>query len=640
MLKLFKKCARVLQEIRNIVVEAEHLEQTINLSAEWMLDNTHVIQGNVEEVLRNLPGKFYRDLPKLTEGPWKGLPRIYVLANDLVKNTANHLTYQNIIAYLKSYQTVDKLTIGELWAFPLILRLRLIECMQTLACHIERRIREGEFASLWGNRLLTISRQFPDQLPIFLKELAIEVPHPSPHFAEELLDHLFDDVSALPDVTRWLDEKLSKNSQEILHLEQKQKTIEQTAFSNAIISIIHLSQFSWREIFESVSPVDAIMKDDPSNVYNEMDFNTKDSYRHSIEIVSRGAKDSEVNIANTILQFALQGKDEVTRHVGYYLIDDGRPILEKAVGYSSTLLQRIRRWLNLHPSTSYFSSIGLLTFAIEILVFLLSLNFGAGLAQTWIFTLLALIPASEISLQLLNLLFTNILPPHVLPKMSFKQGIPKENKTLVVIPVKILNADNIDHSIKRLEIHYLANPDPELRFGLFIDLFDARQQAMAQDEELIKTAIEGMRSLNEKYGKDKFYLFNRPREWSNSESAWIGQERKRGKLESLNEFLLNNGNSEAVLVVGKKEGLNNIRFVLTLDLDTQLPKDKAKDLIETISHPLNLPRLSADNTVLRGYTIIQPRVNTDFSQARLTLFSRIFADASTIDPYTQAVSDV
>ena len=242
LLKNLSQCEKSLNEIRHFVAEAEFVEQTVTISAEWLLDNTYVIQGNIEEVRRNLPEKFYHELPKILHGPLAGIPRIYVIAKDLVYSTVNRLTRENIIAYINSYQSIDQLTIGELWVLPLMLRLRLIECLNVLSLDIDRRLREGEYACFWGNRLLNVSRREPGRLKNFLDELQQDEKHPSSHFAEELLDHLYDEDKIIPLVRGWLEENLRNDIHEIIKQEQLQKTNEQISLSNAIVSLITLSQ--------------------------------------------------------------------------------------------------------------------------------------------------------------------------------------------------------------------------------------------------------------------------------------------------------------------------------------------------------------------------------------------------------------
>lgn len=210
LLTTLKRCEKSLNEVRYTLAEAEFVEQTVTLSAEWLLDNTYVIQGNIEEVQKNLPKSFYKELPKIAEGDFKGHLRIYLIAKDIVNCSANRITRENVILYLNSYQVASPLTIAELWALPLMLRIRLIESLEVLSLDIERRLIEGEYAGFWGNRLLNIYRKDKDKLESFIKSLKSEVKNPSSHFAEELMDHLYDDENIMNSVKEWVEKSFIK----------------------------------------------------------------------------------------------------------------------------------------------------------------------------------------------------------------------------------------------------------------------------------------------------------------------------------------------------------------------------------------------------------------------------------------------
>jgi len=641
LLKSLNRSEQLLSFLRYDVAEAEIIEQTLTLSAEWLLDNSYVIQGSIEEIQRNLSKKFYRQLPKISKGRLKGLPRIYAIAIEIVNGTAGKLNRENISQFCTSYQTIHPLTIGELWALPLMLRLRLIEWLQFLSVHLDKRMREGELAGFWGNRLLYASRRESDCLPNFFDQLSKEVPHPSPHFAEELLDHLFDEESVLGLTKKWLESRFKIPLQDVIHQEQMNEAAEQVSFSSAITSLITLTQLAWQDIFEEINPIDAVLNKDPSGTYSQMDFKTRNHYREAIEEISRHSKFSEVEVAQQVLELAGKSSVLLQRHVGYYLIDEGRKILEKMTHYHPPFFKTIQRGIISYPSSFYFSSIAFLSVALEALLFNFLVLSGFSLLQTFCFTLLGLIPLSEIAIQCVNFCISYLLPPVVLPKMLYEKEIPLTCKTLVVIPTLLQNEESIQEDIRQLEIFYLANSDPSLSFSLFSDFCDAPEKHQKTDEMFLKMALDGIKDLENKYGPDKFFLFHRQRIWSPSEKAWIGWERKRGKLENLNCFLMGETLSENILYLGNADTLKGTQYVITLDADTQLPKDRAKELIEVLSHPLNAPYLAAnEKELVRGYTIIQPLVSTDFPHTNTTWFTRIFSERAAIDPYTLASSNV
>src|SRR5207247_3207789 len=281
-------------------------------------------------------------------------------------------------------------------------------------------------------------------------------------------------------------------------------------------------------------------------------------------------------------------EDEVARHVGYYLIDAGRPALERATSAKVPLAERLRRWLRAHGAGAYFGSIFLLTAAMVVAPLLFSAVSVHSLKHTLLGFLL-LLPASELALLIVNYLVTSLLPPQVLPKMSFKkEGIPDDCRTLVVVPTLLTTPNAIQTELDRLEIRYLGNTDANLRFALLTDFADAPRQNMPEDEEYIDIVARGIEKLNRRHGAGRFFLFHRARSWSESEQRWIGWERKRGKLEHLNRFMTGESapELEGFLHTGNRTQIQGIRFVITLDADTQLLRGTARRLIATLAHPL------------------------------------------------------
>src|SRR6516162_5163038 len=620
--------------------EAHH---AFTLSAEWLLDNAYLIREQVADLRKSLPQKYYGKLPLIASGPNAGLPRIYHVAAQMVTETDGALEPDIIGRFLAAFQPITPLDIGELWALPLMLRLQLLECLRTLAIQVDQQQRESEEADFWANRLITAVRHSSPRLLKIMEELVERYPEPTPHFASELVAHLYDDEGALPVVSGWLERSLRSPLLEVMQQEHRHQAVQQTALTNAINSCRRLAQIQWRELFQSTSWAESELATDPAGVYARMDFDTRDRCRSAVEEIARWSNCSEQKTIDHALALAKAAQDEVARHVGYYLIDAGRPVLEQAIGARVPLAERSRRWLRAHATGAYFGSLLLLMASLVGAPLL----FVAGLVP-WVtlgfLGLLLLLPASELAVLIVNYLVTSLLQPEVLPKMSFeKEGIPDDCRTLVVVPMLLTTPSAIQSQLSRLEIHYLGNTDPNLRFSLLSDFSDAPRQNMPEDAEYIDIVARGIEELNRRYGAGRFFLFHRGRSWSESEQRWIGWERKRGKLEQLNRFLIGESapELEGFLCAGDRAQLEGIRFVITLDADTQLLRDTARRMIETLAHPLNQARLSPDGRrVIRGYTIIQPSVSTSLPSASATWFSRIFADPRGIDPYTHAVSDV
>lgn len=634
LLKRLKKSKKLITEIHQELTDLDQLEQSITLSVEWLLDNFYLIRGHIDDVLLNLPKNYYRELPKILSGPNKGLPRVYTIAMKLIEVTGGKLTQTNIIRFLKSYQEISPLNIGELWAMPLMLRLALIEVLRNLVLYADIRQREAEVATFWGNRLLNVA---PDNVSIMdaliqdLKRQKIEL---TPHFAEEVLGQLFDKGEALIDVKKLLENELGPEIDVVLQKDQIKETEELSALSNAIKSLMILSQIEYRQIFHEVSKVDAILSNDPTDTFSHLSFPTLDLYRRNIERIAKHCPANEIEVARKVLELAENSNDTLSRHVGYYLIDDGKKTLEKVLNYKLSFSEKIQHLIKKYPLACYLGSVGLFVLLLEALLYFYTKNIPL--------LFFVLIPISEVAIQCLNVVFTKLLPPYLLPRMNFQGIISEEFKTLVVVPILLIEK-MIQEELKQLEVHYLANPSPNIKYALFSDFVDHKEEVKEDDCKLLEKITKGIHALNKKYGEGTFFLFHRSRIFADSEDRYMGKERKRGKLEELNRYLLeiDKKTTPNILYVGKNENLKNIRFVLTVDADTQLPKESITRLIETAAHPLNYPVQDQETgQVTRGYTIIQPRMTTSLPSANATLFSRIFSGAAGADPYAQAISDI
>ena len=642
-------CESILEEVRQVLAEASHLEQVITTPAEWIMDNAFIINSHISDVRKNLPKKFYRELPVMAGGPFSGDPRIYGLARELVLHTEGQIDWHCISDFLGAYQSVSPLSSGELWAFPLMLRISLIDNLCYLAEKVDRQLREREIADFWANRLIVAARNEPDLLFSIISEFIAEVPSPSVYLAFQLIEHLYDEETALRPIQGWLERNLGGDVDSAILEERAIQSADEAAIGNAISSLRWLKQMDWREIFEEQSRLERILRRDPLRVYTRMDFTTRDSCRHAVEFLAKSGGGSDEEIAKTAISLAerhlkTDSPDRRRTHVGYYLIDKGRSELTESLGISDDRRHRTLSWVYGHHAPIYISFVGLGTFFPVLLMALKGHAVGISAGILVLLAALALLPASQVVVQVVNYLITHLLPPRKLPKMDFeRQGIPEEYLTLVVVPTLLTKEEDIRSDIENLEVRYQANPDPNLIFALFTDFTDADQPEKEDDGKLLDIALRGIERLNDRYGIDRFYLLHREREWSESESCYMGWERKRGKLEDLHRFLndLPPRSGQQIVRVGDPERLHRIRFVITLDSDTQLPRGSARRMVETMAHPLNEPVIDPESGLVKeGFTIVQPRISTSLPSATATTFTRLFTDPIGTDPYTTAVSDV
>ncbi|MBI5521508.1 MAG: glycosyl transferase [Desulfarculus sp.] len=643
-LRLLDDSERVIGEIQRQLAEATRLEQRISPSTEWILDNAHVVQAQINDVRLNLPKKFYHQLPLAAADP--RVPRVYRLAVEYVGSTDGYLDRHSIGDFLDSYQERTPLTIGELWAFPLMLKIALIDRLRGLAQGLHQDLCDRQEADFWANRLLVAARGDPNLIFAVLADLARQHPEPSPHFAFQLTGHLHDEAAALVPVVGWLERKLASTLDEAVLTEKAAQAKANASIGNAVTSLRLLILLDWREVFDEQSRVERKLAEDPAGVYTRMDFETRNRYRSAVEEISRAGGHSEGEVAAAALALASEaaGEDGAAlppAHVGYHLIGRGRPLLAQRLGAREKPRRRFLAWVYQCHTPLYLGALGGVTLAILGLVLVLGAGLGTGPTTLLLVALLSLLPASQIAAQLVNYLLARLLPPRLLPKMSFaKEGIPDQFRTLVVVPMLLASEGNLRREIEKLEIRYLANQDPNLIFSLFSDYADA-DALQAAGDELLHVAIDGIKALNQRHGEQRFYLFHRERVWTESEQSYIGWERKRGKLEMLNRLISGQqqDGQESIVRVGDATRLAEVRFVITLDSDTQLLHGTARRLIETLAHPLNCPSLDQE-TNPDAYTIIQPRVTTTPLFGMSTPFRRLFTDPVGTDPYTKAVSDV
>jgi cyclic beta-1,2-glucan synthetase len=632
------------REVCADLTAASRLEQKATPAADWILDNEYILEGNARDVLVNLPRSFYRQLPALASDPHRGLPCIYGLAKNLVAHMELRLDRENILAFIEAHQTVRTLTIGELWAIPQMLRIALIESIQSLAVTALADLRERQLADFWANRLIAANRRDSNQLFVILAELAKAEPNPTPYFGAQLVGLLYEEAAALAPVQSWLERTLKNPVHAITQREQHRQTREQMSCGNAFTSLRQLALLDWREMFEQLSRVEQVLRLDPSGIYGGMDFATRDHCRRSLEEIARTAACPEEEVAERVILLAREaGSAELRNHVGTWVIGEGRGELTRLLACREPARVRLLAWVYRHHTAVYAGSIGGCTALLMAMIFAFGPSITPGPFGIALLALLFLIPVSQLAIEAVNYLITRTLPPRPLPKMDFEDaGIPDAFRTLVVVPMMLTNAETVRAEVEKLEIRYLANKEANLLFSLFTDYTDAATLDREDDSMLLRMATAALAELNQRHGDDRFLLFHRERSWSSSEQKFIGWERKRGKLEELNCLIDGTRQDSAppLVYVGDREQLADVRFIITLDSDTQLPHGSARRLVETLAHPLNQPRFDSGGNICAGYTIIQPRVSPTLSSTSASIFSRLFADAVGIDPYTQAVSDV
>ncbi|MGD0168369.1 MAG: glucoamylase family protein, partial [Smithella sp.] len=647
----------VLFQVRNILTKAIKDNLSITPAEEWFLDNFYLIEEQIRTARKHLPKVYSRELPHLANGPSENLPRVYDIALEMISHGDGRVDSKTISLFVSSYQTVNVLKMGELWAIPIMLRLALIENIRRIAVRISKDRANRNLADYWAGKMTATAHKDPKNLFLEIADMVRSDPPMVGSFVAEISRQLQGQGPALALPLTWIEQRLSEYGQTIktfVNLESQQQASDQVSISNSITSLRFLGTMNWREFVETMSEADQILRGDPGDIYVKMDFSTRDRYRHVIEKIARKSNLSESEVARLAISLAKKasinnGTYDRAGHVGYYLIGKGLPQLENLAKMRLSAFEAMIRLSRRIPLLLYIGSIILSTVIFTIILLTKAHTDGLHGWPLAIIGFLFFLGTSHLAVALVNWISTLLVTPHPLPRMDFSRGIPPECRTLVAIPTMLTSPQGIANLIESVEIQFLANQDTNLRFALLTDFKDAMAQTMPDDEQLLNLANKGIDTLNEKYRSSKgdiFFLFHRPRLFNPQENIWMGYERKRGKLADLNAFLRgrtkdSSGRHLFSRIAGDTAELRNVKYVITLDTDTKMPRDAAWQFVGTIAHPLNRAQYDEKNKrVSQGYGILQPRVSVSLPNMNRSFYSAMYENNSGIDPYTRAVSDV
>ncbi len=625
-----------LQSSINYLRESVRLGHSASPAAQWLLDNTHMIRTEIQEIQKDRPPVYRKRLGK--HGA-----QLLRLARKLIRESSYHLTAGLVEGFLAETQKEQPLTIAQLWAFPLFLQVVLIEELREVAIRTSRVQQLREAAYLWADRLIASARRGESALKEMVTLLNADPLAGDLTFATALMEQLLDQDTPLGAVQPRLEERGGAPMAEMVRAQHSAEARDATAAANAFGSLRELRRIEFFKIFEAVSLTDAELRQDPSGVYSKSDFATRDQCRIRVEMIAQRSGHSEPEIARAAVSLAAEATDPSQRIMLRYLIGDAVPELERRLKTGPRMGERLTRAFRAHAMFTYLGSIfGLTTALVVATVLVAEESHVQDRFLLWLLMGLALFPLSELSIQIVHAVLVSLLPPRLLPKLDLGGGIPEESATLVAVPMMLAGGDAIVRELEKLETRYLGNPEPNVKYALLSDFLDAGQATTPKDSELLEVARTGIVDLNARHPGRPFLLFHRGRTWSESEQKWIGKERKRGKVEDLNAFLTGEDrpgeNLAGFLIEGKLEG--KIRYVIVLDADTQLPPGAAQRMVETISHPLNRVVLDPETNIRRsGFSIIQPRTGIALPGAIATRFTRVFSDAYGTDPYCMAVSD-
>ena len=442
-------------------------------------------------------------------------------------------------------------------------------------------------------------------------------------------------------------ESKGQTVEDAIRAEGQHQAAQQASMTNLIGSLRLISSFDWSEFFESVSLVEHVLQRDPARVYARMDFRSRDRYRYAVEELADPTGEGQLRVALKSVELARRVA-EVTpdargAHVGEHLIGNGRRQFERSVDWVPKPRQRIRRFCFRYATPIYLGIIGIGTLSLTGAAIRYAYDHGAhSRIALAVVVLLTMIPASELVIQVVQRVISYLIPPRRLPRLEFER-VPEDTRTMVIVPTLLEDVDQVKELLAHLEVQALGNVDPRIHFALLTDFRDAVSEVLPRDEAILAEARRGIAALNAKHAEDgvsRFFLFHRQRLWNDREGVWMGWERKRGKIEEFNQLLRGSTTTSFVVTEGDLRILPQIRYCITLDTDTRLPRDVARQLIGIIAHPLNRARFDPERgRVVEGYGILQPRISVTYTSAAGSLFARLYSGHTGVDPYTTAVSD-
>ncbi len=637
----------LLESYLNLTKDLKH--QSPTPASNWFMDNFHIVEDQMRSIKRDLPKGFYKELPKINHGEFKGYPRVYAIAFKYLLSTDSRLDLNSIKRFVKAFQTTTPLTIGELWAIAISIRISLIKRLHPLVQRIIIARQKREEADLFADSILEMASRAnsnPDDIEQFLANRIKNGDEINRPFLVQLIQRLREQDPAISKSFDWLENFLHSvqfSTSELVQLEHYRQAAAQVTTGNIISSMRLISEIDWHDFFEEVSLVDPILNQDSANAYIQMDRSTKDSYRKIIEKIARRSEASEIEVASKAIELTTKREGREC-HVGYFLLDNGVRQLEKELNYKSPVSEKIVRFVDEDPGFIYFGSLTLLLiFFISALLKVFPFP-DSSPYKTIALVILLLLPTSELSLSVLHYIITLLRLPKKLPRMNTDNGILGHDMTMVVVPCMLSSKETILELVSNLEVQFLANQDENIYYSLLGDLSDAQSETTENDQAFLMIAFDGIEKLNHRYAsktQPRFYLFHRTRLYNFSEKKWICWERKRGKIMEFNHLLRGDKKTSFITHHIDFEFLNQIKYVITLDADTQLPLQNARRLVGTITHPLNQPVLCPiQNRVIAGYGILQPRISVSMVSGARTRFSKIFSGLTGIDPYTTAISDV
>ncbi|MHA6684796.1 GH36-type glycosyl hydrolase domain-containing protein [Mesorhizobium sp. A556] len=646
-----RESARKILEVYRSTNAAQGRGETVTPAAQWLLDNNYLVEETIFQIKRDLPRRFYRQLPTLQLADGTSVPRALVIAWAYVSHSDSSVAAQTFKVIVEGFQSIEPMKIGEIWALPSLLRFVLVENLRRLAVRVNRSHDMRQIANDVADRVLASKE---DDDAAILSPYGVHAQDTT--FATQLLYRLRDGSQNSGKALEWLEGELEKSgsdAEEIIIGEHQTLSSGNVTTGNIIRGLRLINDVDWTDWFEGVSRVDALLRERTD--FDALDFASRDQYRQSIEDLARRSSLSEYRVAELATEMAgatepldnqegpeagiVDGKHS---DVGFFLVGPRRRELERSIGYRAGIALRFGRAFR---KTGWLGIV-LPVFALTVLLLGLA---GDALQPLlpWpaivLMLVLFAVPASEGALGFFNTVVLLFLKPTRLVGYEFKGGVPAAARTLVVVPSLIGSRDDVEENIRNIEVHHLANVSDELYFALLSDWPDSSSEVDQGDIEIRDFAKAQIAKLNARYpseGAPLFHLLHRRRLYNAAQGCWMGWERKRGKLHELN--LLLRGDSDTTFMPLEAPLPEDVVHVMTLDADTRTTRDAVARLVGKLCHPLNRPHFdSARREMTAGYAILQPRITPSLTSGdEASFFQRVFSASRGLDPYVFAVSDL
>jgi cyclic beta-1,2-glucan synthetase len=637
--------------VYNILTEHLKLGIQIHPAGEWLLDNYYIIEKTIKTIIKDLPLKKYKNLIGIDNGNYKGFARVYVLASEIVAYTDAAIERESLASLIQAYQSKKNLSMEEIWDIGIFLQIALIEnirgiCEKILSSQIQKYKVENIIERLIENKNNLKFKNISSRKNYGYGEMK----YPFIEYMSYRLKQYGKMAYPFLNILEEQVEKMGLSISEVIQKEHFDMALKKVSMGNSITSINTIIRVNFLEIFEQINSVEEILKQDPVGVYSKMDYKTKAYYRQEIEKISKKTKISEMYIAKKCLELSNNKYENIKKnHIGYYLISEGKSVL-----LSNLLNKKIKFSKPKTKMKIYVSGMAVLTLLLSLICAYYVYSQTDNLLFSILIFITTIVPSQTIFVQIIQYILSKIIKPKMLPKLDYKNGIPKEDATMVIIPTIVKDKKKVHQLFEKLEVFYIANKSENLYFTLLGDCSSGKNENEEFDNEIIETGINEINKLNKKYPDIEFNKFNfiyRKRTWNKGENCYLGWERKRGAINQFNEYLL--GNIDNPFLFNSFENNNEknfgsvpksipkIKYIITLDSDTDLVLNSGLELVGAMAHILNKPEVDENkNIVINGHAIMQPRVGIGLLEVRRSFFSKIFSGQGGTDSYVNAIFDV